>query len=200
MSSHTFYLPTSPKFQILMFWWKQNLWSIKCPFRPPLIIYKCSSGSRGQNKTPAKRMVYWEISFVWCDLIITFLLGNDNWLVITARVAKKPPSLPGWVAQPCFLWGRNLAIWTDWLTPERTSDSSVLSSFGAGEAQGRALQSGLGGHSCFWGSGRNLKSHFGAFNTQCIFLSNWNPSLKYVSTFHFLTKPVEISCAVNVDA
>ena len=94
MSSHTFYLPTSPKFQILMFWWKQNLWSIKCPFRPPLIIYKCSSGSRGQNKTPAKRSVYWEISFVWCDLIM-FLLGNDNWLVITARVAKKPPSHAG---------------------------------------------------------------------------------------------------------
>ena len=50
------------------------------------------------------------------------------------------------------------------------------------------------------GSGRNLKSHFGAFNTQWIFLSNWNPSLKYVSTFHFLTKLVEIFCGVNVDA
>ena len=23
---------------------------------------------------------------------------------------------PNWVAQPCFLWGQNLAIWTDWLT------------------------------------------------------------------------------------
>ena len=50
------------------------------------------------------------------------------------------------------------------------------------------------------GSGRNLKSNFGAFNTQWIFLSNWNPSLKYVSTFHFLTKLVEIFCGVNVDA
>ena len=50
------------------------------------------------------------------------------------------------------------------------------------------------------GSRRNLKSHFGAFNTQWIFLSNWNPSLKYVSTFHFLTKLVEIFCGVNVDA
>ena len=50
------------------------------------------------------------------------------------------------------------------------------------------------------GSGRNLKSHFGAFNTQWTFLSNWNPSLKYFSTFHFLTKLVEIFCGVKVDA
>ena len=50
------------------------------------------------------------------------------------------------------------------------------------------------------GSGRNLKSHFGAFNTQWTFLSNWNPSLKYVSTFHFLTKLIEFFCGVNVDA
>ena len=31
-------------------------------------------------------------------------------------------------------------------------------------------------------------------------MSNWNPSLKYLSTFHFLTKMVEIFCGVKVDA
>ena len=31
-------------------------------------------------------------------------------------------------------------------------------------------------------------------------MSNWNPSLKYLSTFHFLTKMAEIFCGVKVDA
>ena len=50
------------------------------------------------------------------------------------------------------------------------------------------------------GSGRNLKSHFGAFNTQWKLVSNWNPSLKYLSTLHFLTKMAEIFCGVKGDA
>ena len=50
------------------------------------------------------------------------------------------------------------------------------------------------------GSRRNLKSNFGAFNTQWKLVSIWNPSLKYVSTFHFLTKMDEIFCGVKVDA
>ena len=50
------------------------------------------------------------------------------------------------------------------------------------------------------GPGRNLKSHIGAFNTQCTLVSNWNPSLKYLSTFHFLTKQVKVFFGVKVDA
>ena len=50
------------------------------------------------------------------------------------------------------------------------------------------------------GSRRNIKSHFGAFNLQWALLSNWNPWLKYLSTFHFLTKMAEIFCGVKVDA
>ena len=50
------------------------------------------------------------------------------------------------------------------------------------------------------GSRRNLKSHFGAFNTQCKLVSNWNPSLKYLSTFHCLMKMAEIYFGVKVDA
>ena len=50
------------------------------------------------------------------------------------------------------------------------------------------------------GSGRNLKYHFGAFNTQWKLVSNWNPSLKYLSTLHFLTKMAEIFCGVKGDA
>ena len=49
------------------------------------------------------------------------------------------------------------------------------------------------------GSRRNLKSNFGAFNTQWKLVSNWNPSLKYLSTFHFLMKTAEIFCGVNLD-
>ena len=49
----------------------------------------------------------------------------------------------------------------------------------------------------FW---RNIKSHFGAFNTQWKLVSNWNPSLKYLSTLHFLTKMAEIFCGVKGDA
>ena len=47
---------------------------------------------------------------------------------------------------------------------------------------------------------RNLKSCFGAFNTQWTLVSNWNPSLKYLSLFHFLMKMAEIFCGVKVDA
>ena len=50
------------------------------------------------------------------------------------------------------------------------------------------------------GSRRNSKSHFGAFNTQWKLVSNWNPSLKYLSTFHLLTKLAEISYGVKGDA
>ena len=50
------------------------------------------------------------------------------------------------------------------------------------------------------GSWRNIKSHFGAFNLQWALLSNWNPWLKYLSTFHFLTKMAEIFCGVKGDA
>ena len=50
------------------------------------------------------------------------------------------------------------------------------------------------------GSRKNLKSHFGAFNTKWKLVSNWNPSLKYLSTFHFLTKLAEIFCGVKGDA
>ena len=50
------------------------------------------------------------------------------------------------------------------------------------------------------GSRRNLKSYFGAFNTQWILVSNWKPSLKYLSTFYFFTKLVQFFCGVKVDA
>ena len=50
------------------------------------------------------------------------------------------------------------------------------------------------------GSRRNIKSHFGAFNHQWALMSNWNPWLKYLSTFHFLTKIAGIFCGVKVDA
>ena len=50
------------------------------------------------------------------------------------------------------------------------------------------------------GSRRNIKSHFGAFNLQWALLSNWNPWLKYLSTFHFLTKMAEIFFGVKGDA
>ena len=50
------------------------------------------------------------------------------------------------------------------------------------------------------GSRRNLKSNFGAFNTQWKLVSIWNPSLKYLSTFHFLLKIAEIYFGVKEDA
>ena len=50
------------------------------------------------------------------------------------------------------------------------------------------------------GSRRNLKSYFGAFNTQWKLVSYWNPSLKYLLTFQFLTKMAEIFCGVKGDA
>ena len=51
------------------------------------------------------------------------------------------------------------------------------------------------------GSRKNLKSQFGAFiNTPWTLVSKQNPSLKYLSAFHFLTKMDEILCGVKVDA
>ena len=50
------------------------------------------------------------------------------------------------------------------------------------------------------GSRRNLKYNFGALNTQWTLVSKWNPSQKYLSAFHFLTKMDEIFCDVKVDA
>ena len=50
------------------------------------------------------------------------------------------------------------------------------------------------------GSRRNLKSPFGAFNTQWKLVSYWNPSLKYLLTFQFLTKMAEIFCSVKGDS
>ena len=49
------------------------------------------------------------------------------------------------------------------------------------------------------GSRRNLKSQFGAFiNTQWTLVSKQNPSLKYLSAFHFLAIMDKTFCGVRV--